>query len=99
MDIDSKVYEKLKEKFGVEFETDEERNLFKPYEDVLFMVIEHYKTSFEIIRLTTHNEIEVYKRYKQIKHKDKVIIRANIIMSDAIEPHLILGYEEIEKVI
>lgn len=64
------------------------------------LIIEHYKKQNENIIKGTEIEIEAYRTYYKIKHKDKVILRAMVTYSDLskhfCDQEFLLDYEPIE---
>ncbi|WP_123052780.1 hypothetical protein [Clostridium sp. JN-1] len=65
-----------------------------------FMVIEDEGKCNEIVRENTTIELKAYRAYHNIKHKDKVLIRAMVTYSDLgkhfYDDEFILDYETIE---
>ncbi|NMM63093.1 hypothetical protein HBE96_10355 [Clostridium sp. P21] len=76
--------------------------MFDPQQGERFMAIEHHKSKFnEVIRRSTKDQLEAYRVYRRIKHRDKILVRAMVTYSDlpkqfGYDVEFILDYEIIE---
>ena len=75
--------------------------MLDPQEGIRMMVIEHEGTTYESIRYLGTVELEAYRAYNNIKHKDKIMFTANVLYSDLFKPwtkgeEIILDYKVIE---
>ncbi|NMM64251.1 hypothetical protein HBE96_16620 [Clostridium sp. P21] len=77
--------------------------MLDPQQGERFMVIEHDGKCNKVIRKSTEIEIEAYRAYQKIKHKDKILVRAMVNYSDlpkqlGYDMEHILDYEVIEVI-
>lgn len=61
-----------------------------------FVLLEHKGTDKERVLGAYNTGFDVYKIYKDVSHKDKIIIKANVIYPKILNLKCIYGYEEIK---
>lgn len=80
-----------------EFMTEE---MLEPKTGKFLLVISNYKTDYEKVLYMGNCELEAYKVFNNIKHKNKLIVRATVIYSNVFkeeyETEFIISYEVIE---
>jgi hypothetical protein len=76
--------------------------MLEPIEEQHILVVEHPDKEFETIKYMGDSNIEAYRKYKAIKHKDKLIAKALVICSGTARrlygTDFIMRYEIIEKI-
>lgn len=75
--------------------------MLNPQEGIRILVIEHEGTTYESVRYLGTVELEAYRAYKNILHKDKIMFRARVLYSDLFKQwtqgeEIILDYKVLE---
>ncbi|MDU4597593.1 MAG: hypothetical protein E6Y49_06490 [Clostridium sporogenes] len=75
--------------------------MLNPQEGIRIMVIEHKGTTYQSTRYAGTVELEAYRAYRSIKHKDKIMFKANVLYSELFKQwtqgdEIILDYKILE---